>query len=111
MLPDRLFSQLNHTATIFCLHFPVVTITSQIADWAAQQSEPYASEAVAIRAIGFLSIKVRQARGITFLMRSMDQSPAPLPTGTPRPGMSTYELLGHTQYQVSCYRVLEVTGY
>ncbi len=34
VLPDRLFSQLNHTATHFCLHFPVVTIMSQIADWA-----------------------------------------------------------------------------
>ncbi len=34
VLPDWLFSQLNHTATLFCLHFPVVTITSQIADWA-----------------------------------------------------------------------------
>ncbi len=33
VLSDRLFSQLNHTATHFCLHFSVVTITSQIADW------------------------------------------------------------------------------
>ncbi len=33
VLPDGLFSQLNHTATHFCLHFPVVTITAQIADW------------------------------------------------------------------------------
>ncbi len=33
VLPNRLFSQLNHTATHFCLHFPIVTITSQIADW------------------------------------------------------------------------------
>ncbi len=33
VLPDWLFSQLNHTATHFCLHFPVVTIMSQTANW------------------------------------------------------------------------------
>ncbi len=39
VLPDRLFSQLIHTATHFCLHFPVVTITSQIADWADGEND------------------------------------------------------------------------
>ncbi len=33
VLLDRLFSQVNHTVTHFCLHFPFVTITSQIAYW------------------------------------------------------------------------------